>query len=456
VRDDAPDAIVRARRVELMLHVCLRTMTDSWGNTTDGYSFRFFSPEQVDQILCDGTKRGRAGSHAAIERILKHEPELERAELWQRIRRLKTPSGGPNYRRSVWAAEDEKVLREGYEIGWRGKRQAVRELLKRHPDWRPHVIWRRAAKLGLVRKATKRHPERFRCPWSEDDDRVLLTLAGYKKLRMIAKLLHRSERGVRYRLAVLGKSSRVHVDGYARRALAEELHLGRKTIQRLIVEGLLEVRDPRITPKSIQALRKSGRLTSLQLNNEEKKGTPRTGAEQEPTSQRDVENFTSVSDGASRHSVKSTRAKGVWTEVARALNVGLETVEKLIAQRTLRLYDPRVTEKSFRNFCRRYGSLINLEFLDGETRDWLRSSMDLDRNAGEDAAARLKLFRKHALAVRRCTDCGRAIRGNAFFRHVKRCKGVKAPGSKATFPVDPGRNTRPPVGQSGRFTQFSK
>ena len=429
-----------------MLHVCLDTMADSQGNTTDGYSFRFFSPEQVDQILCDGAKRGRAGSHAAIERILKHEPELERAELWQRIRRLKTPSRGPNYRRSVWGAEDEKILRKGYEIGWRGKRQAVRELLKRHPDWRPHVIWRRAAKLGLVRMATKRHPERFRHPWSEDDDRALLNLAGYKRLRMIAKLLHRSERGVRYRLAVLGKSSRVHVDGYARRALAEELHWGRKTIQRLIVKGLLEVRDPRITPKSIQALRKSGRLASLQLNNEEKKGTPRTGAEQEPTSQRDVENFSSVSNGASRNSLKSTRAKGVWTEVARALNVSLETVEKLIANRTLTLYDPRVTEKSFRNFCRRYGSLINLEFLDGETRDWLRSSMDLDRNAGEDAAARLKLFRKHALVLRRCTDCGRAIRGNAFFRHVKGCKGVKSPGSNTTFSVGQSKNNRPQVG----------
>ena len=413
-------------------------MADLWENRTDGYSFRFFSPDQVDQILCDGAKRGRAGSHAAIERILKHEPGLERADLWQRIRRLKNPSQGPSYRHSVWGAEDEKTLREGYEIGWQGKRAAVRELLKRHPDWRPHVIWRRAARLGLVRMATMRHPERFRRPWSEDDDRTLLNLAGYRKLRMIAKLLHRSERGVRYRLSLLGKSGRVHFDGYARRALAEELHLGRNTIQRLIVAGLLEVRDPRITPKSLQILRKLGRLASLQLNHEEKIGTLRSGTEQEPSGPQDVKNFTHVLDDASRHSMKPNRARRAWTEVAKELNVGLETVEKLIAKRTLRLYDSRVTEKSFRNFCRRYGSFINLEFLDGETRDWLGSSMDWDRNAGEDAAARLKRFRKHALVSRRCADCGCAIRGNAFFRHVKRCKGVKAPGREATFLVDPG------------------
>ncbi len=69
-------------------------MVDRWGSTTGGYSFRFFSPEQADQILRDGAKRGRQDSHAAIERILKLEPGLERAELWQRIRQLKNVSLG--------------------------------------------------------------------------------------------------------------------------------------------------------------------------------------------------------------------------------------------------------------------------------------------------------------------------------------------------------------------------
>ena len=420
--------------MELTLHVCLGIMSDRWGNTTGGYSFRFFSPEQVDQILRDGVKRGRAGSHAAIERILRHEPGLERADLWQRIRQLKNPSQGPSYRRSLWCAEDEKILRGGYEHGSRGKREAVRELLRRHPDWRAHVIWRRAAKLGLVRKEGKRRPERFRHLWSEDDDRALLNLAGYKRLRVIAKLLHRSERGVRYRLAVLGKSSRVHFDGFARRTLAEELHVGRRTVQRLIVQGLLEVRDPRITPESLQVLRKSGRLASLQLNREAEKGTPPAEKEQVPTKQ-DGKNRASDSAGPPSNSVKSSRARRVWAEVARALNVSLETVEGLIAQRSLKLYDPRITEKSFRDFCRRNGSLINSEFLDGETREWLRSSMDWDRSTGELIARRLNPFRRHALVVRRCTKCGRDIRGNAFFRHIKRCGSVKSLGITTAPPA---------------------
>src|SRR5260370_40160899 len=239
--------------MELVLHVCLGTMmVDSWGNTTGGYSFRFFSPEEVDKILCDGAKRGRTGSHNAIERILKHEPGLGRAELWRRIRQLKQPSNGKLYQRRAWSQEDDQILRKGYEAGWKGKGEAVRELLRRHPGWQPHSIWGRAARLGLVQKPPKKTRLRSRQPWNEDDDRILLTLAGYTTAQFIAKVLHRSESAVRYRLAVLGKSSRVHLEGYARRTLAQDLHLGSRTIQRLIVQGLLEVRDPRITRKSLE------------------------------------------------------------------------------------------------------------------------------------------------------------------------------------------------------------
>lgn len=236
-------------------------MADRWASATGNYSFRFFSPEQIDRILREGVKRGRTGSHHAIERILKHEPSLGRAELWRQIRRLKQPSNGKLYQRTAWSQEDDQILRKGYEEGWKGKREAVRELLRRHPGWQPHSIWGRAAKLGLVRKTLRKDRLHSRQPWTEDDDRILLTMAGYKTAEFIAKVLHRSESAVRYRLAGLGKSSRVHLEGYARRALAKELHLGSRTIQRLIVEGLLEVRDPRVTRKSLEEACKAGRLT---------------------------------------------------------------------------------------------------------------------------------------------------------------------------------------------------
>src|ERR1700682_3618967 len=346
-------------------------MRGRWHSTTGEDSYRFFSPEQVDKILSEGAKRGRAGSHAAIERILKLEPGVERAELWQRIRLLKCPPRGTRYRRSLWSAEDDQILSRGYEGGWLGKQEAVRELLKRHPDWRAHVIWRRAAKLQLVRKISNRRQERSRFAWSEDDDRILLNLAGYKTSRVIAKILHRSEAAVRYRLMLQGKSSRVHLEGFARHALALDLHLASSTIQRLIAEGLLEVRDPRITRESVDSLCKSGRLDAMRHNCAQASDSPTPRPDGE-------ESILAISDppaqnsmGCSVPSGKSSRAKRVWVEVARSLGVAVETVRKFVARGVLKLHDPTITEQSLRNFCRRHGSLINYDFLNRETREWL-------------------------------------------------------------------------------------
>ncbi len=397
-------------------------MADLWEKTTGGYSFRFFSPEQVDQILCDGAKRGRAGSHAAIERVLKHEPGLERADLWKRIRRLKSPSQGPSYRRSVWGAEDEKILREGYERGWRGKEEAVRELLKRHPDWRPHIVWRRAAKLGLTQGISKRGKQAGRRLWSEDDDRVLLNLAGYKSAKVIAKILHRTINGVLHRLSVLGKSSRVHKEGYARRSLAEELHLGCRMIQRLIVEGLLEVRDPRITKRSMDDLWRSKR--GLGPSDDQKFEVEASASEPQMAAEALLEHGSVElgKEGAGASSTRSSRATRFWAEAAHTLGVSEAAIREYIAHGALQLCDPRITEKSLRNFCRRHGSLINYSFLNQETRAWLKDSMDFVPTAGETAAKQLGPFRKHAQVVRSCKHCGRHIRGNVYFRHIKRCQ----------------------------------
>jgi hypothetical protein len=396
-------------------------MTDRTASATGNYSFRFFSPEQIDRILREGAKRGSAGSHDAIERILKHEPGLGRADLWRQIRRLKQPSNGSLYQRTAWGPEDDQILRKGYERGWKGKREAVRELLRRHPAWQPHSIWGRAAKLGLVRKSLQRTRPRSRQVWTEDDDRILLALAGYKTAEFIAKALHRSENAVRYRLAVLGKSSRVHLEGYARRTLAQQLHLGSRRIQRLIVQGLLDVKDPRITRKSLEEACRRGQLPGLlQDQQPETMGTgtlPRR-EEDAATPSNDSEPRASC---ASSKPPRACRAKRIWEDAATLLNVDASAIEQLIFRGVLKLYDPRVTEKSFIKFCGRYGALIKFDFLDAETRDWLVGSMNLAPEAGKDEAGRLEAFRKHALVVRTCERCSRAIRGNAFFKHNKRC-----------------------------------
>ena len=396
-------------------------MADRWASATGNYSFRFFSPEEVNRILREGVKRGRAGSHDAIERILKHEPGLGRAELWQQIRRLKQPSNGKLYQRTAWSPTDDQILVKGYEDGWKGKREAVRELLRRHPGWQPHSIWSRAAKLGLVRKCGQKTRQRSRQPWTEDDDRILLAMAGYKTSEFIGKALHRSENAVRFRLAVMGKSSRVHLEGYARRTLAKELHFGSRTIQRLIVQGLLEVRDPRITRKSLENACKTGRLTASlhdQLPDARESAAIPSEAGTAPTLSTDS---IPVAPSGPSKPPRSCRAKRIWADVARQLSVDASVIEQFIFRGALKLYDPRVTEKSLTRFCSRYGALIKSDFLDKETRDWLAGSMDLALSAGKDEAGRLEAFRKHAEVVRTCEGCNRAIRGNVFFRHSKGC-----------------------------------
>ena len=381
-------------------------MADRWEQTTGGYSFRFFSPEQVDEILRDGTRRGREGSHAAIERILKHEPGLQRSQLWQRIRLLKHPRGQRQRSHSIWSSEDEQILREGYQAGWQGKREAVCRLLKRHPDWRPHVIWQHARKNGFVQRTSKRGQERSRLAWTDEDHRVLLDLAGYKNVRVIAKILHRSEAAVRYHFTTLGKSSRVHVEGFARSSLASDLHISTRAIQRFIVEGLLEVRDPRITRESLDCLRQSGQLQAIQTNDV----CPTLDTSQDPREH-------PVTSPA-----KLSRGKRVWAEVATSLGMPVKTVETLIARGVLKFYDPTITEKSLRHFCRHYGSFIEYDLLNRETREWLQNSMDWVRTSGESACRRVAPLRRHARIMHRCEKCRRPIRGNSFFRHLKRCR----------------------------------
>jgi hypothetical protein len=227
---------------------------------------------------------------------------------------------------------------------------------------------------------------------------------------------------VRARLALLGKSSRIRFEGFSRFALSRELHLSVNAIRRLIVAGLLEVRDPRITRDSLERLRQSGRLEAMQRDDAQ--GAPHNARESDWNMAASVLTASGIASSAARvrSSSKPSRANRVWAETAEALGLSRDAVEELIARGVLKLYDTRITEKSLQNFCRRHGSLINCDFLSRETRDWLQSTMDFIPRAGEPIALCLTPLRKHARVVRQCGKCGRSIRGNVFFRHAKRCK----------------------------------
>jgi len=184
---------------------------------------------------------------------------------------------------------------------------------------------------------------------------------------------------------------------------------------------LLEVRDPRIARNSLDEAYKTGRL--LRPLNDQRPGTEELALSPRGEEDAGTPSNDSIS-AAPRDSSKlprSCRAKRIWADLARQLGVDAEVIEHLVFLGVLKLYDPRVTEKSLTKFCARNGALIKTDFLDAETRDWLAGSMGLAPNTDKVVAQGMEAFRRHALVVRTCEHCGRTIRGNVFFRHIKKC-----------------------------------
>jgi DNA-binding transcriptional regulator YiaG len=145
----------------------------------------------------------------------------------------------------VWTPELDAILREGYARGWAGAREAINKIQTLYPKWRSYIIWKRAKDLGLNQKNVQERP-----PWSDSDDALLRDFAQELSVKAIGRLLHRSERSVRWRFARLGESCRVR-DNYSQEELARDLRVSPKTVRRWEKAGFLERRDGRITHESL-------------------------------------------------------------------------------------------------------------------------------------------------------------------------------------------------------------
>jgi DNA-binding transcriptional regulator YiaG len=145
-----------------------------------------------------------------------------------------------------WTPELDAILREGYARGWDGAREAINKIQTLHPKWRSYIIWKRAKELGLNQKNVQERP-----PWSDADDALLRDFAQELSVKAIGRLLHRSERSVRWRFARLGESCKVR-DNYSQEELARDLRVSPKTVRRWEEAGYLERRDGRITHESLE------------------------------------------------------------------------------------------------------------------------------------------------------------------------------------------------------------
>ena len=162
----------------------------------------------IDRLLIAGIKLGPAQKRDAINRVLELVPHWKRLDCWKRINELRR----------------------------KAKRAAFEE---RHPA--------KAKKSG---EAAARRP--FRRLWTPADDDRLLNLAGYEPVRRIAQRLDRSVVAVRFRMAALGMSARV-TDAWSLRALWKMLRVRPSRLTYFIGNGLLRVRDARISASSLAA-----------------------------------------------------------------------------------------------------------------------------------------------------------------------------------------------------------
>jgi len=300
----------------------------------------------IDQLLIAGIKLGPNKKHEAINKILKLVPEWKRGDCWRRIRQL---------RRTPALASDAP--------------QQLKKTDENSPSQR----------------ASSR-------PWLPEDDAKLLDLAGYEPVDEIAERLGRSERAVRFRLGALGMSARV-TDGWSQRALRKLLRMSRARLRQLVADGMLRVRDPRITRASLAARCAKGQCV-------------------DPTSKSACALLPGLPGGPCS-----------WKRAAKILNLEVVDVHRLISVGELRLVDTFVTDRAFEEFCKKHGSAINMVLIDPSTRKWLISEYGVPEVGEEKIVPRAQ---KHALVIRVC-KCGRKIAGNVYFRHIRHCRSGIAP-----------------------------
>jgi hypothetical protein len=344
---------------------------------------------EMDRILIVGMKHGPQGIREATGKVLALRAGLTRADCWKRLRLLRETANGSYPAPRNWPAEVKELLREGYQQGGEKKRQAIKAVRDLYPGLPSNTPSRFARRQGWIPKTTQ---IRGRRPWTEHEERKLWELAGYETAARIALRLGRSEGAVRFRLKSLGLSVKVK-DGWSFRALQEMLHVGPAKLRRFIADGSLRVRDPRISAESLFALRDD-----------------RAAAASVPT------------EAVERVAPKPRKnANGYsWGSAAKLLGVDVGQVREWIVEGKLKIVDGFVTERAFQDFCKQRGSELNSALLGNEVRDWLVEGYSLlvDVEAG---ASSIPGNQKHALVTRRCPGCRRPMRGNIFFRHIKKC-----------------------------------
>lgn len=354
---------------------------------------------EIDQILLVGMKHGLPGIHEATNSVLKLRPGLTRADCWKRLRHLRQNGNGNHPDPHNWPEGIRELLCNGYREGGRKKREAIKAVRELYPGLPGRALRRFVRQQGWL-PVSAQGSSTLRRPWSEQEERKLWDGAGYEPASKIGQRLGRSEEAVRFRMKALGLSVKVK-DGWSFRSLQQMLRVGPSKLHRFVADGLLRVRDPRISAASLGAM-----VEQLAPSSEAAEKLART-----------------FWDGSEAYS---------WKHAAKLLGVTVEQVRTWIAKGKLKIVDTFVTDRAFEAFCKKCGPQLNPVLLNQGVRDWLVAEYELLVSSERDTRS-VHANEKHALVRRQCPKCQRPMRGNIFFRHVKNCKGL-TPGTKEEVP----------------------
>jgi hypothetical protein len=353
--------------------------------------------------------------------------------------------------RTIFTPEDDEVLRFAYVQGWRQKRDAVRTVLNRHPETSRRAVWRRARRV-CQESEIRSEPVLGRGPWSKAEIDLLMRNAGTMNLESLREGIARTDAAIRKCCSRLGISVRVK-DAQSQRALCRELHIGRKRLQDLVRSGRLRLTNPRIRVESliefckmharelgVDCRRLKGRIARYQKGFSLERIGQIAGVEQEVIAQcvrqgelrvegqvvtvPALQAFCEVHAGSvnvkrlrrevNRHHYSADR-------LAHLLSVPVEEVHSWIGRRWLEVADAHITYDSLEEFYRRGGADLNLHLFPKEVRRWAIEEMGAKEQDRRNGNSRLAGFQKHLSRVM-VGRCGRKIRGNAFFRHARKCK----------------------------------
>ncbi len=307
------------------------------GRKKQSQPFRWL--QEIDQILVVGMKYGPRGTQEAVKRVRQLTPELVPAQVWHRMRHLREKDRSKGTTPINWSESAIEILRDGYRGGGRQKTEAIKTVRALYPGLAGYVVSRFARSQGWLEGPLGGKKKDGRRPWTSEEEQELIARAGYEPVKAIARRLRRSEQSVRFRLKGWAISARV-TDGWSLRRIQQTLHVSHRRLQRLIGQGSLRVRDPRVSAISLaEYCDKHGAVV-------------KPGIEEK------------IAEGQTSEAYS-------WGRVAKLLGVTTAEVGKRVANGDLKVMDPSMTDRSFEAFCRKHRSELNLDLMDPDVAQWL-------------------------------------------------------------------------------------